>query len=144
MKLGLRDFLEELQDHIANESDLDLTVSENFTIGNLLDLQDIDTYLSSEIELTMFEEGGGLRRSGRRHHQERTVRFLYKGDYGQQAVNRCLALIEWLSNNSLSFQTSNFREWMARTDKLPSVIAAAQTGTHLADCVVTFLVFKRG
>lgn len=142
MKLTLAQFAEQLQDHIAANSTLGLTVGENFTLGNLLDIQDMEGYLASKIELTMFEEPGTLSRTGRRFHQERTIRFLYKGDYGQQAINRCHALLEWLQNSALYSNLSSFKAIVARVDKLPSVVAADQSGTHLADCIVTFFVYN--
>lgn len=138
---------EELQDYIAENSGLGLVVPGtgpvgNFTLGDLLNVDNLDHLLGGQIDCTIFEEGGSLTRSGRRHHQERSVRFVYKGDRGQGVVNSCWRLLQFLENDR-TFLTSTFRTWVARTDKLPTVIAADQAGTHLADFVMTFFVFNR-
>lgn len=147
MPLIAVNFAEELQDYIAQNSGLGLIVPGigpvgNFTIGNLLDVDNLDLLLGTGIDCTIFEEGGNLIRTGRRHRQERSFRFVYKGDAGQTAVNSCWRLLQFLEN-ARTFLTSTFRVWVARTDKLPTVIAADQAGTHLADFVMTFFVFNR-
>lgn len=140
-------FIEALQDFIADNSGLGLTVgsagiSGNLTVGNLLNVDDLETLLGSEIVCTLFEEGGNIVRTGRRHRQERGVRFVYKGTHGQGAVNSCWTLLQFLENQK-SFSTTDFTVWIARTDKLPGVIAADRGGTHLADFVMTFFVQNR-
>ncbi len=140
-------FAEELQDFIAQNSGLGLVVPGtgpvgNFTIGNILNVDNLDLLLGSGIDCTIFEEGGNLIRSGRRHRQERNIRFIYKGSFGQEAVNSCWLLLQYLENKK-TFRTATFTVWIARTDKLPTVIAADQAGTTLADFVMTFFVFTR-
>lgn len=147
MPLIAVNFAEQLQDYIATNSGLGLTVpaagvSGNLTLGNLLNLDDLGVLLGSEIVCTIFEEGGNIVRTGRRHRQDRSMRFVFKGVYGQEAVNLCWGLVEFLENQR-SFTTSTFKVWVARTDKLPSVISADQAGTHLADVVITFFVYNR-
>ena len=144
MPLVLANFLEEVQDYIAANSGLGLVVpgagvdGGNFTISNVLDIDNLDRALGAGIDCTMFEEPGTITRTGRRHRQERTVRFVYKGSHGQEAVNSCQALLQYLENKR-TFVTATFTVWVARTDKTPTVVAADQGGTHLADFVMTFL-----
>jgi len=147
MPLVALNWAEEVQDYIAENSGLGLVVPGvgpvgNLTLGNLLNVDNLDALLGSEIRCTIFEEGGNLNRTGRRHQQERSLRFVFKGEHGQEAVNSCLALLQFLENGR-TFLTSTFRTWVARTDKMPTVIAADQAGTHLADFVMTFLVYNR-
>jgi len=143
MALIAVNFAEELQDWIADNYTVEtLTVGQNFILGNLLDLQDIADYLASSVSLSMYEEGGNIVRTGRRHHQERSIRFVFKGQYGQEAVNKTWQLLQWLEDQK-TFLSSTFRVWLARIDKLPSVIGADQDGIHLADSVVTFFVLYR-
>jgi len=147
MPLVAAGWIEELQDYIAQNSGLGLIVPGagpvgNFTAGDLLNVDNLDQLLGSGIVCTIYEEGGNLVRTGRRHRQVRTLRFVYKGDIEQLAVNSCWSLIEFLENK-LTFTTLTFKTWVARVDKLPTVIAKDQAGTHLADFVVTFFVYNR-
>lgn len=148
MPLLAVNFVEELQTYLADNSGLGLVIpgrgvtGGNFTIGNLLNVDRLEDVLGSEIVCTMFEEGGNIIRTSRRHRQERTIRFLYKGEYGQAAVNSCWLLLQYLEDLK-TFQTDTFRVWVARADKLPTVIAADQGGTHLADFVITFFALYR-
>jgi len=140
-------FIEALQDYIADNSGLGLTVGSagvagNLTVGNILNVYDLESLLGSQIVCTLFEEGGNIVRPHRKHRQERGIRFVYKGDHGQEAVNLCWALLQYLENLR-SFSTTAFTVWVARTDKLPSVFAADQAGTHLADFAMTFFVLNR-
>ena len=103
MPLVMANFLEEVQDYLAANSGLGLVVRArgnegNFTISNLLDIDNLDRALGAGIDCTMYEEGGTLTRTGRRHHQNRVVRFIYKGDYGQEAVTRCQRLLQNLES----------------------------------------------
>lgn len=142
MNLTATNFAEELQDHIADNSGLGYVVGRNFTLGELLDVDNLGAWFDPEILLTIFEEGGTLIRTGRKHRQERTFRFLCKGTKAQLSVNRAWAVLTWLENTR-TFLSSTYRAWLARTDKMPSVVAADDSGTYLADFVVTFYVFSR-
>ncbi len=147
MQITAVNFAEEVQDFIATNSSLGLIVpaagvAGNFLIGDILNVNDLDTLLGKQIVLTMFEEGGTITRTGRRHLQERTLRFVYKGNSGQAAVNLCWNLYTYLEKK-LTFQTATFRIWLARTEKLPGVFAADQGGVSLADLILTFLVQSR-
>ncbi len=147
MTVVLTNLAEEIQQYISDNSSLNLNYDPvaddvNFTLGNILNVTDLDFLLGSNIDLTMFEEGGSVSPTGRREKQERSFRFVYKGNSGQLAINLCWALVEWLWNSARTFQTATFRIWIPRfPDKLPSVIAANQDGSHLADFVVTFFAF---
>lgn len=147
MTVVLLNLAEEIQEYISSNSTLSLnhdsTVGNvNFTLGNILNVTDLDFLLGSNIDLTMFEEGGTVIPTGRRERQERTFRFIYKGNSGQLAVNLCWQFIQWLWSDARSFKTATFRIWVPRfPDKLPSVISANQDGSHLADFVVTFFAF---
>lgn len=143
MPLKLEDFTEQFQDWLASTvTDPVLTVGRNFVLGNIFDVQDMEIFLQSKILLTIFEEGSNLLGRARRTQQERTYRFAFKGAHGQEAVNRCWKTLKVLWNRR-TFQTSEFRAWLARTDKLPTVVAANASGTYLADFVVTFNVWYR-
>ena len=133
---------EEIQDYLAANSGLGLTVGTNFTLGNLLNVQDLEQLATSKIDLTMYEEPGTLVETARKTRQERTFRFVYKGDYGQEAVNRCWSLVSYVQRTK-TFLTATFRVWFSRVEKTPTVIAAGQDGTHLADTVITFNVWKK-
>lgn len=138
-----RNFAQELQTEIA-ALDLDpaLVVGSNFTLGNFLNVGDLGGHFSEEVILAMFEDGFVPQRQGRKPLQERTIRFIYKGSYGQEAVDRCHALWEALEKK-LYFNTATFTTAMLRTDKGASVIGADEAGTYLADFVVTFVAKNR-
>lgn len=144
MPVKFEEFAEQFQDWLAAEADFEpsLTVAQNFTLGNLLNVQDLELILGSKILLTLFEEGGNLYGSARRTRQERTFRFVYKGAHGQEAMNYCWRLLRFLHKRK-TFETAEYRAWLARIDKLPGIIAAGQDGTHLADCVVTLNVWYK-
>lgn len=141
MPVTVLNFAEELQDAVAAFTGPDpaLVVGENFTLGNVLDVGDLEGVLTESVVLTMFEEGFLPIRTGRSVHQERTVRFLYKGSYGQEALNRCLVLWKALED-ALYITTATYRVIVLRTDKGPGVVGADESGTHLADFIVTFFV----
>lgn len=141
------DVAEQLQAAISAGSPLGLNHDPdsgpvNFTLGRMLDLDDLSSLLGSEIVCTMYEEGGTLVRTGRRHRQERAFRFLMKAEHGQASINLGWRLLQWLENQK-RIATSSFVAWVARFDKLPTVIAADQSGTALADFVTTFYVWNR-
>ncbi len=144
MPVEFEEFAEQFQSWLAANADFTpaLVVARNFTLGNLLNIQDIELYLGSKILLTMFEEPGTLQGAARRTRQERTFRFLYKGAHGQEAMNHCWRLLKFLHNKK-TFETDDFRAWLARIDKPPGVVAAGEDGTHLADCVVTLNVWYK-
>lgn len=147
MSITGRGFIEAVQDWVASISTLGYTVPSagvtgNITVGNLLDVDNLDQSLGSEIGCTLFDEGGTIVRTSRGGRQERTVRFVCKGQYGQQAVNSCWDIHKELESRK-RFSSGIFSAWVARTDKLPTLIAADQGGTHLADFVVTFIVSNR-
>ena len=147
MTISTINLAEEIQDFIAANSDLNLTVPSvgtagNFVLGNLLNVDDLGSLLESQIVCSMFEEGGTLIRTGRRVQQERTYRFVFKGSYGQEAINLCHGLVGYLENLK-SLSTATFSVWVLRFEKMPSVIAADHGGTHLADIVVTFLATNK-
>jgi hypothetical protein len=104
--LRTQNLAEEIQDWIAaNTTGLSLTytVGENFILGDALDIQDLDELSGSNVDLTMFEEGSSFVYGGSFVRQDRTFRFVHKGTYGQQAVNRAWELVEWFKNESKTF-----------------------------------------
>ncbi|UCG53554.1 MAG: hypothetical protein JSW58_08350 [Candidatus Latescibacterota bacterium] len=142
--LKLEGFTEQFQDYIVANTDFTptLVVGTNFIIGNILDVQDLEQRLTSKILCTLFDEGGNLIGSGRRTRQERSFRFVFKGDYAAEAVNHGFRLLAWLQNHRV-FRTSEFQAWWARADKLPSVIVRGKGGATLADFVVSLNVWFR-
>lgn len=145
--LKARGFIEALQDYLATIDSLGLTVTGsgvsggNLTVGNVLNVYALDELSGSEIVCSLFEEGGTITRS-RKPRQDRSIRFVCKGTHGQGAVNLCWDIIEELEKRK-RFQTDVFSAWLARIDTLPTVIAADEAGTHLADFVATFIVTNR-
>jgi len=142
--LRLTNLAEEFQTYIAaNATGLSLryVVAENFTIGDVLDMQDLEYLAGSKIDLTLFDEGGNLVPSGSFVQQVRSFRFVTKGDYGQQAITHAQELLQWLWNTK-TFKTSHFRIWVARVAKLPSLIARYRSGTNLADFVITTFAYN--
>lgn len=133
-------FAEQFQDWIANNCDISLTVGKNFVLGNLLNVYDFDKLKRSHILLSMFEEGGSIISRGRRTQQERTFRFIFRGNYGQEAINYGLRFVSWLRRKK-TFETDSFRAWLSRVDKLPTVVSADQDGVSLADLVITLNVW---
>jgi hypothetical protein len=149
MSIKAQDLSEEIQEYISTNSSLGLnhdpaSGNVNFTLGNVLNVVDLDTLVGSNIELTMFEEGGSIIPSGRRERQERAFRFVTRGNSGQLAINASWNLFEWLWNDARSFQTQNFKVWIPRgPDVLPSLFAAQKDGTHIANFLLTFFAYKR-
>ena len=141
--LKLVNFAEEFQDWLASNYDVTtLTVGENFTLGNILNVYELDKYRQNKIFLTMFEEGGSIISSGRRTRQERTFRFVFRGNHGQEAINHGLEFVAWFKRKK-TFETATYRAWLNRFDRLPTVISAEQSGVSLADLVLTLNVWTR-
>lgn len=115
------------------------SAGQNATLGNLLDVADLGRIMNSKVILTLFDEGGNLARSGRRHQQERTFRFVMKGNHGQAAIDLCWEVLEFLENQR-RFESGVFSVWLLQTETLPSTVATAESGLALSDFVVTFLV----
>ncbi len=145
MTLVAGGFLEVLQDHIAADSGLGFVVGTNFTIGQSPDpIQDFPTILAAaRMRLTIYESTGTLTRFSRRIHQERTFRFLHRGDHPQDAVNRAWGLVEWFENDSLHVTLTSFTYRLLRTASLPSIVASSEDGSALADHNMTLLVFNK-
>jgi len=132
--------IEEIQDYIAANSNLGYTVGTNFVIGDILDMATLGE--TKAIDLTMYDEGGENVPSGRRWHMRRSIRFIFKGTFGQGAVNDAWKFVDWLGDQR-AFTTTNYRVLWEDNPKLPSVIGATRSGTYLADVVASFLLFTR-
>lgn len=143
-RLQLTNLAEELQEYISdNVTGLSVTytMAENFVLGRMLNVQDLDDLVGQNIDLTLFDEGGpGLVPGSRVVRQERTFRFVHRGD-GQQAVTRAQELLEWLWNRK-SFQTATFRVWVAQPAALPSAFRYYRSGDTLADFLMNFYAFN--
>ncbi len=145
MTLVAGGFLEELQDHVADNSGLGFVSGTNFTIGQSPDpIQDFPTLLTAtRMRLTIYESSGTLARFSRRIHQERTLRFLHRGDFPQDAINRAWNLVEWFENESLHASLTSFTYRLLRTATLPTIVASSEDGSALADHNMTLLVFNK-
>lgn len=144
--LRTQNLAEEVQDWIAaNATGLSLayTVGENFILGDALDIQDLDELSGSNVDLTMFEEGSNFVYGGSFVRQDRTFRFVHKGTYGQQAVNRAWELVEWFKNESRTFVTDTFRVLVVQFPVLPTIFARYRSGVHLADFVILTYSYNR-
>ena len=139
-KLQCHGAIEELQDYIAANANLGYTVGTNFVIGDVLDLATLQE--TEAIDLTMFDEGGENLPSGRRWHMRRSVRFIFKGTFGQGAVNNAWKFVDWLGTRR-AFSTTSYRVLWEENSKLPSVVGATRSGTYLADVVSSFLLFTK-
>ena len=132
--------IEEIQDYIAANSGLGYTVGTNFVIGDILDLATLGA--TKAIDLTMYDEGATLEPSGRRWHMHRDIRFVFKGDFGQGAVNNAWKFVDWLGNNR-SFSTASYKVMWENFPKLPSIIGATRADTYLSDVVSRFLFLNK-
>ncbi len=68
----------------------------------------------------------------------RDIRFVFKGDFGQGAVNNAWQFVDWVGNNRV-FQTPSYKFIWENFPKLPSIIGATKADTYLADVVTRFL-----
>ena len=147
MTLVAGGFLEDFQDHVADNSGLGFVVGTNFTIGQSPDpIQDFPTILAAtRMRLTIYESTGTLTRMSRRIHQERTFRFVHRGDHPQDAVNRAWGLVEWFENDNLhvTFPSNSFTYRFLRTATLPTIVASSEDGSALADHNMTLLVLNK-
>ena len=132
--------IEEIQDYIADNSGLGYSVGTNFVIGDILDLATLGA--TKAIDLTMYDEGATLEPSGRRWHMHRDIRFVFKGDFGQGAVNNAWKFVDWLGNNR-SFSTASYKVMWENFPKLPSIIGATRADTYLSDVVSRFLFLNK-
>ena len=134
--------IEEIQDYIADNSGLGYSVGTNFVIGDIMDMATLAA--TKAIDLSMYDEGAKMEPSGRRWHMHRNIRFVFKGTFGQGAVNSGWKFVDWVGNQRV-FHTTSYRVLWEGFPKLPSVIGATRAGTYLADTVVSFrLLTKTG
>jgi len=144
--LRLRGFIEELQDYIAaNYSDSDgrtYTTATNFTIGNFLDVEDLDRILGSDVDLTIYDQAIDVTKGARRHRTTRAVRFVFKDSHAQASLNRAHAMTEWLSGLE-RIGLPLFVAWVHRFQRMPGIITGRSSGTFLSDLVVHFLTVNR-
>ena len=68
--LRLRGFIQQFQDYIAanysDDQENTYTVAENFTVADYVDVDDLDRYLDSAVNLTIYDQAEGMTKSGRR------------------------------------------------------------------------------
>lgn len=140
--LKLTNQIEEIQDYIAANSDLGYVVGENFTAENTMDFADLGRLLGSQVLLTIFDEGGELVPSGRITLQNRTYRFVTKGTSSHAAMERARELLEWLWNQK-RFDTSTYRVLLRTVERMPTVVARGDSGSALADFLVSLVIFNR-
>lgn len=139
-------FAEALQDAITAGNPIGLNSNPsagtvNFTLNQILDIDNLSSLLGGEIICTMYEEGSTIIRSSRMIQQERSVRFLMKAQSGHESINLGWRLLKWLENEK-RLATASFTTWVARFDKTPSIIGVDQGGTALSDFVATFFVWN--
>jgi len=132
--------IEDIQDYISSSSGLGYTTGTNFVIGDILDLSTLGA--TKAIDLTMYDEGATLEPSGRRWHMHRDIRFVFKGAFGQGAVNNAWKFVDWIGTLR-TFTTPNYRVWVENFPKLPSIIGATRADTYLADAVARFLLLSK-
>lgn len=142
-KLNLNNFIEELQDYIADNAGLGYTVSgrsANLYAGGGLNIDD----LSRVNSCTLYDEGLDLLPGGKAFSmQERPVRFAFLAkSNGMAAVNRAFSMLEWIANTR-RLQTTNFTIRYLRLSSGPTIVDASDVGTFVADFVVVFLVTQR-
>jgi hypothetical protein len=136
---------EELQDYIAANSGLGYVVggsTGNFTLEQVLDLDDITRLLGQKVLLTLFDSGGTLTASGSQTHQTREWRFVTKGNHANEATDRARGILTWLWNLK-TFETATYRFWFTRVIRMPSILARGESGSHLAEVSFQSLVFNR-
>jgi len=140
--LVLEGFIEEIQTYIAdNYSDTSgrsYTVSENFIVGDVLDIEDFDRLVGQDVDLTIYDEVQSTQRSGRHQRATRGVRFLLKGSSAQDALDRGHAIVTWLSGLD-QIELPSFFVWVERFARMPGIVAGKPSGAFLADFVVHFL-----
>lgn len=138
-------FLEELRDHIVSEAALGYVSGETITVGFSPDpVQDYPALLSATRNLlTLYGSGGTLRRSSSLVHQDRSVRFVHRGDHPQDAVNRLWRVVEWLETKKKHMTLPSFAVRFLRHEGLPTVSAVEEDRTALADVTLAFLVISR-
>jgi len=137
--------IEQIQDLISAEATLNYTTGETLTIGQSPDpISDFPTLLQSDrILLTIYESGGTLTRRSRFVHQERTFRFVHRGDHPQDAINRAWRLIEWFENKRKHTSLTGFALLFTRVSSLPQVVFRGADGSALADSNLTFLALRK-
>lgn len=140
--LKLENLTEEFQDYIAANSGLGYVVGDNFTAENSMDYTDQARLLNSKVLLTIFDENGTLIPSGRQTRQEKYWRFVTKGTYANEALDRARALLVWLWNTK-TFDLTTYRVLVAQTLKMPEIVARGESGSHLAEFVLQSLVFNK-
>lgn len=146
--LKTRTQLSELMAFIASgylNPDTGLTeyiVGVNFSCEDYAELQDSKRTAGARVLLTIFEENGTLIQSGKQTRQEVNFRFLAKGTSPSGAKDRAKMIHEWLFNKR-TFATASYRFWCVRTPKTPSLVGKTDSGSFLADFVVTLLVLNR-
>jgi hypothetical protein len=138
-------FIEELRDHIASNSGLGYVVGTNLTVGYSPDpLEDFPEQLTASRNiLTIYEAGGTFIRRARQLHQERTVRFLFRGNHPQDAVNRAWRIYQWFERSNVHFDLTSFSCRFLRTESPPTVVAAVEDTSALADMVLTYHVLSK-
>ncbi len=144
--LRLRGFIEGFQDHIsANYSDDEgrtYTTAENFIVGESLDIEDVEELLGSVIDLSIYDQAEQLQLSSRRTRAVRGVRFVFKDDFGQAALNRAHAMVEWLSGLN-RIEMPLFSAMLVRFSRLPGIVAGRPSGAYLSDFVVHYTVLNK-
>lgn len=144
--LRLKGFIEELQDYIAanytDDEGRSYVVAENFTIGEVLDVEDLDNLLGSNVDLTIYDQANQIVRTGRRFRSTRGVRFLFKGEHAQASLDRGHDMVAWLSGLD-QIELTSFHVWVERFQRPPGIVTGRPSGTFLSDCVIHFLAINR-
>jgi hypothetical protein len=97
---------------------------------------------NSPILLTIFDEGGPFVLTGRQTYRQKSIRFVTKGTSTDGALDRARALLKWLWDKR-TFATATYRVWMALPSREPGILSRLESGTVLADFVLTTFAFQR-
>lgn len=137
-------FLEEFAAFIESEANLDYVVGENLSVGDFADpIQDFPHLLAAQRNsLAIYDAGGTLTRTSHRTHADRSVRFITRGQYAQDAINNAFRLHGWVENELRHFTLPSFTARHLSTQVQPVLIVKGEDGSALANFVVTFRVIN--
>ena len=142
-KIVSKNFVEDISDYFSENNSLGYTLADNFLIGEVLDVDNIDSLIGNKIDLTVYDEGGTLRVGGRFHTQERSLRFLVRDTFAQGAINKSHDIASWIGDNRY-ISTTNFVSHFVSLGGFGTVVLAHESGTYFSDVVVTFLALAKG
>lgn len=143
--LKLKNASEELQDHIADNSELGYVVggtNANFTIGQLFNWEDAQRLLGESVLLTLYDDGHDFIHTGGQKIIEKSWRFVTKGSTANQALDRVRDVETWLLNKR-QFSTDTYVYWFVDEVRSPAVVARGENGSHLAETILRGFVLSR-